>query len=300
MSNELTSLLHSAANRLPVWTRPAAAVRADAERARRGRLAGGGALLCAVAVVAVLVSSRWVLPQAAPVVPAELPMTTSAAPAPTPAPAPAQPADPSVTPRHYQLAVARKGEVLVVLESTGWADRPLHTLAVALEAAIPGQRVNCDPECAAPITTEPITTEPIPAETGLQLAADPLLTDAAWIRIAGSDRLVRTTVDPVPLIPCSAQPALAGQSVVASASYAVPSSATPRANEYVLRFADADAASKQLSDLRANVVTCFTGTDWQPEAVEGLDPNGVESVTGDVLAMWDLHEAFYADRARPG
>lgn len=61
-----------------------------------------------------------------------------------------------VVPNLYQVGVARDGAVVVIVESTGWADRTSRTLAYALVRAIPAERERCGldtggiPVCAPP------------------------------------------------------------------------------------------------------------------------------------------------------
>ena len=297
MITDLSRLLHQETDRLPVRSRAAAEVRVRAERSRRVRRAGVAALTCAAAVVVLVVSTQLVIPQAAPVVPAELPVVSTPPPAvpSTPDASVGQSTGQEFDPRHYQLAVARKGDVVVVYESTGWADRPHRTLAIAMEAAIPGQRGDCD---QAEFTCRP--PESSTAERPLELAPDPVLTDAAWVKVAAGESLVRAGSDPAPLVPCSADPAASHPDSMAAASYAeMPTSETPRANEFVLRFTDPAAATGALAELRERFVTCFAGTDWQPEALDNVDENGVAVITADVAAMWGYDEAFYADRHLP-
>ena len=47
----------------------------------------------------------------------------------------------------YQLAAARDDNVVVVIESTGWGDRSIRTLELALARAIPAERARCGPIC---------------------------------------------------------------------------------------------------------------------------------------------------------
>jgi len=163
-----------------------------------------------------------------------------------------------------------------------------------MEVAIPGQRGDCD---QAEFTCRP--PESSTADRPLELAQDPVLTDAAWLKVAAGERLVRAGSDPAPLVPCSADPAASNPVTLAAASYAdLPAAPTPRANEFVLRFADA-AAIGALAELRERFVTCFAGTEWQPEALDDFDENGVGVITADVAAMWGYDEAFYADRHLP-
>ena len=295
MSTDLSRLLHQETDRLPVGNRPAAAVRARAERSRRVRRAGVAALTSAAAVVVLVVSTQLGMPRAAPAVPADLPAISTPPPVPsTPRPI-EQSAGQQTVPAHYQLAVARKGDVVVVYESTGWADRPHRTLAIAMEAAIPGQRGDCG---EAAFTCQPSASPA--AERPLELAPDPLLTDAQWVQIAAGFSLVRTGSGPAPLVPCPADPAASNPASLAGASYAdLPASKTPLANEFVLQFADDTLASGALVALREQFVSCFAGTDWLPEPMTGIDEN-VEVISADVAAMWGYDEAFFADRHLPG
>lgn len=53
---------------------------------------------------------------------------------------PALPAEPGL----YQVGLVRDGNLVVLLESTGWADRTTVSLELALERAIPAGRGPCD------------------------------------------------------------------------------------------------------------------------------------------------------------
>lgn len=47
----------------------------------------------------------------------------------------------------YQLIAARDRNVVIVIESTGWGERTLHTVQMALMRAIPSERGRCAPFC---------------------------------------------------------------------------------------------------------------------------------------------------------
>jgi hypothetical protein len=163
----------------------------------------------------------------------------------------AGPVDPRPIP--YQLGVAREGNVVVAIESTGWATRTETALELALQRAIPGAEGRCG---------EQVLPCPNPTAAGLgsgpfALTTQPTLTDSDWARVTrGLGQVVSNNEPPVPLVGCVTVLPDDVATEVHSTSYDQSGRPDAGLHEYVLRYHDDFRAAGAVARLRQQLEDC--------------------------------------------
>jgi hypothetical protein len=245
----------------PPSTRPSA-------RPHPGRILAGGAL---AAVLGLALAVRGGAPS-----------QTGAS---VPAAPQAGPVDPRQTP--YQLGVAREGNVVVVIESTGWAKDTERALELALQRAIPGAEGRCGEQVLP-------CPKPAPTDAGsgpFALTAEPTLTDADWARITrGRDQIVNTDEAASGLGTCVS--VLPDEIATEAHSRTYEQSTQPAAvlDEYVLRYFDAFRAAGAVARLRQQLEDCAG------ERAEGrISVQLHEHLRSDGTTWWLVDEVLIGD-----
>jgi hypothetical protein len=192
----------------------------------------------------------------------------------------------------YQLGIARERDVVVVLESTGWAERTEVALELALQRAIPGAEGRCGQNvlpCARP-------SSPSTGPGGSGLTAAPLLTDADWARITrGQDQVLRGDTDPGQLVDCVAIVPGTGATDVHAISYEQPSRPAAGLTEFVFAYEDVALATDAVARIREQFLDCPDRT-----AAGDVRVTLHEHSSSDESSWWPVEEALVGERTFPG
>jgi hypothetical protein len=192
----------------------------------------------------------------------------------------------------YQLGVARERGVVVVLESTGWAERTEVALELALQRAIPGAEGRCGENVLPCPRPAPSDTGP----AGSRLTADPLLTDADWARITrGQDRVVRGDTDPDRLVDCVAIVPGTGATDVHAMSYEQPARPEAGLNGFVFAYPDEALATDAVARIREQFFDCPDRT-----AAGDVRVTLHEHSSSDGGSWWSVDQALVGERTFPG
>jgi hypothetical protein len=206
------------------------------------------------------------------------------------APTASGPADSQPFP--YQVGVAREGNVVVVIESTGWAERTEVALELALQRAIPGAEGRCG-ENVLPCP------HPAPSLAGsgpFDLTASPTLTEADWARITrGQDTVVGTDAPPAPLLECVAIVPGAGATSVHARSYDQLGRPGAGLHEFVFAYEDDALATGAVTRIRDQFLDCPDRT-----AAGKVSVQLHEHSSSDGGTWWLVDQALVGDRTFPG
>lgn len=192
----------------------------------------------------------------------------------------------------YQLGVARERDVVVVIESTGWAQRTEVALELALQRAIPG----AEGRCGENVLPCPRPTPSVPGPGGTGLTADPLLTDADWARVTrGQDQVLRGNTAPGRLVDCVAIAPGTGATDVHATSYEQPARPDAGLSEFVLAYGDEALATDAVARIRAQFLDCPDRT-----AAGDVRVTLHEHSASDGGSWWTVDEALVGERTFPG
>jgi hypothetical protein len=161
----------------------------------------------------------------------------------------------------------RDRNVVVVLETTGWAERASRTMEFVLRRAVPTERNRC-PEIA-PCPDAQSTGLPEPGL--LELDTDPLMTGADWLTVT-EQSVSRSDSAPTPLVDCLTVDVGPARKVF-SASYVESPALTPNLNEYVFQLDSVDEATALFARTRALFDACpETGAAGRPRTHSDTGP----------------------------
>ena len=232
MTDNLTQMLHSLSEQLPVQQRSPAQLRSLADRGHRIRRGIGGAAVCGAAV-AVIISSGVIATNARSPLPAAGPLR----------------------PSQYELSIARDRNILIILESSVPADAPPTRMELAFLTATPDGPASTTASALLDLTVDATLTD-----TDLEkFRRQAVRSIGPWMRLPSES-------PPPELNQCLPVPADLGASELQDATFVAADEAAEydgpeplpqaRMNEFVLKFESEPAAAAAYDAARRDAMNC--------------------------------------------